>query len=278
MNRRKFLLAGTAAVVGTALTGTAYARYEASWLHVDRQTVPVPRLPTEFAGLTVALLADIHHGPFVSLDYVREVVAVTNALAPDLIALPGDFIQSDRREVAPCFGVLRELRAPLGIWAVPGNHDHWQGVERCHRALRDCGFQDVTNTGRWLERGAARLRIGGVDDLWNGKQNLAAALGDTGPDEACLLLCHNPDYVETIADQRVRLALCGHLHGGQILLPGISWQVPSSYGRKYLAGLVQAPHTRAFVTRGIGTVGLPLRFRARPEVNLLTLVPETFAG
>jgi predicted MPP superfamily phosphohydrolase len=273
MDRRKFLRRAAATVAGASLAGAAYTRYEAGWLHIDRQTVSVPRLPNEFAGLTVALLADIHHGPFVSLDYVREVVAATNALAADLIAVPGDFIQHNRNEVRPCFEALSALRAPLGVWAVPGNHDHWQGVKHCHQAMRDFGLIDVTNTGRWLERGAARLRVGGVDDLWNGTQDLDAALGDAGPGETCLLLCHNPDYVESITDDRVGLALCGHLHGGQINLPGVSWQVPSHYGRKYLAGLVRAPHTLAFVTRGVGTIGLPLRFRARPEVNLLTLTP-----
>src|SRR5262245_29134884 len=203
MNRRKFLRAALTCAAGGALAGTGYGAYEAGWLRIDRQRVRVPRLPKELAGLTVALLADVHHGPFVGTDYIREVVAATNALAPDLIALPGDFIQSRRREVRPCFEALAGLRAPLGVWAVPGNHDHWQGVTHCHRAMREFGLIDVTNTGRWLERGAARLRVCGVDDLWNGNQDLDAALGDARPDETALLLCHNPDYVETVTDGRV---------------------------------------------------------------------------
>jgi predicted MPP superfamily phosphohydrolase len=85
-------------------------------------------------------------------------------------------------------------------------------------------------------------------------------------------LCHNPDYAETLRDRRVGLVLSGHMHGGQIVLPGVGYRrLPSRYGTKYLQGLVRAPATQVFVSRGVGTVGLPLRFRCRPEVNLLTL-------
>jgi predicted MPP superfamily phosphohydrolase len=111
-----------------------------------------------------------------------------------------------------------------------------------------------------------------VDDLWHGQQDLDAALGDATDDDACVLLCHNPDYAEKLRDRRVGLMLSGHMHGGQIVLPGLGYHcIPSRYGLKYLQGLVQAPCTRVFVSRGLGTVGLPLRIRCRPEINLLTL-------
>jgi predicted MPP superfamily phosphohydrolase len=273
MNRRTFLRrAGLAATVPALAAG--YGLGEAGWLRVTRHTIAVPRLPPAFAGLTVALGADLHHGPFNSLGFIRSAVAALNGLNADLIALSGDFIQnSNPAYVRPCFEALAELRAPLGVFAVLGNHDHWCGPRVVHTAIRDFGLADVTNAGRWLERGRDRLRLGGVDDLWNGRQNLAAALDDTAPDETCILLSHNPDYAEVITDPRVGLVLSGHLHGGQILLPGLPPQVPSHYGAKYLAGLVRAPHTLAFVTRGVGVVGLPFRFRAPPEVNLLTLIP-----
>jgi predicted MPP superfamily phosphohydrolase len=276
MNRRKFLRW----TVGTSLAGmaggAAYGRAEAGWIRVVGQTIAVPRLPRPFAGCRVALLTDPHHGPFNSTDFIREAVATVNRLAPDLVALGGDFIQrGDVRYVEPCFRLLGELRAPWGVFAVPGNHDHVRhSADAVRRAMREYGLIDVTNSGRWLHAGGSRLRIAGVDDFLCGTQDLPAALGDATPHDACVLLSHNPDYAEELTDRRIALVLSGHTHGGQIVIPGLGYhRIPSRYGLKYLEGLVQAPRTQVFVSRGLGTVGLPFRFRCPPEVNLLTLVP-----
>jgi uncharacterized protein len=274
MNRRQFLkgIAGSALIV--PLAGAAYGRAEAGWIDITRHTIAVPHLPPPFVGKTIALLTDPHHGPFNSLPFLHSIVEQANALKPDLIALPGDFIQGPRREfIDPALQVWSPLRAPLGVYAVPGNHDHMRGnVAAVRRAIRDSGLTDLTNTGCWIELDGHRLRLGGVDDLWHGKQDLDAALGDATDKDACILLCHNPDYAETLRDPRVGLMLSGHMHGGQIVIPGLGYHgLPSRYGLKYLQGLIKAPRTQVFVSRGLGTVGLPLRIRCRPEINLLTL-------
>jgi predicted MPP superfamily phosphohydrolase len=274
MKRRAFLKWAVRGTLGTSLLGVGYARFEATWVRITRHTVAVPRLPAPFVGKTVALLTDPHHGPFNSLSYLRSVVALTNGLAPDLVALGGDYVHgpSERSCLDPCLRTFGELRAPLGVYAVPGNHDHWNSGRDVRRAFRENGILDVTNDGRWVEVGGSRLRLAGVDDLWTGKQDLDAALGSATEADACLLLSHNPDYAETLTDPRVGLVLSGHLHGGQITLPGLGYaRVPSRYGLKYLAGLVRAPHTQVFVSRGLGTITLPFRFCCRPEINLLTL-------
>jgi predicted MPP superfamily phosphohydrolase len=279
MNRRKFLkraAIGVGSALGLGTAGWAYGRFEATWLRVVDQTIAVPRLPPPFAGLRVALLTDPHLGPFNSEEYIRSAVDRANALAADLIAVGGDFAQGDhgRDFVRVCVREMGRLRAPLGVFGVPGNHDHWDGIAVTHQAMRDFGITDVTNTGTWLERDGYRLRLGGVDDLLYGKPRLVPALGDAGPDDCCLLLSHNPEVTERLTDRRVSLVLSGHMHGGQIVIPGIGYQrLPAYYGAKYLEGLVQGPCTAVFVSRGIGTVTLPLRFRCRPEINLLTLVP-----
>jgi predicted MPP superfamily phosphohydrolase len=155
---------------------------------------------------------------------------------------------------------------------VLGNHDNWDGRAESQAALAEAGITEVTNTGVWIERGGARLRVSGVGDLWTDRQDLGAALGDASDRDAVLLLAHNPDYVETLTDRRVGLVLSGHTHGGQIVLPRYGAPiVPSQYGQKYLQGLVQGPACRVFVTRGVGTVTPPVRFHCRPEVALLTL-------
>jgi predicted MPP superfamily phosphohydrolase len=274
MNRRRFFKIALGAAAGSSVLSLGYARLEATRLRVERQTITVPRLPAPFAGKTIALLADLHHGPFTSLEQIEVIVDTTNALGPDLVALAGDYVVESRGHVyiAPCLRELGRLRAPLGVFAVPGNHDHYDDIALTRQAIRDNGITDVTNAGCWLEFHGTRLRLGGVDDLWTGEQHLGAALGDATAQDTCLLLCHNPDYVETLRDARVGLVLSGHLHGGQIVVPGLGYHfLPSKYGTKYLHGLVRTPYTQVYVSRGLGTTGLPLRFRCCPEINLLTL-------
>lgn len=264
--------------------GTAYAAWEAKRPRVTRLETTLRHLPAAFDGLTVAFLSDTHHGPFVSVEYLAEVVRMTNALRPDIVALGGDYVQrrrkaflhlgiDHRRYIAPGIEVFEDLEAPLGRFAVLGNHDYRTEPGLTRRALADAGFTDLTNTGVWLERpGGARVRIAGVDDCRAGRPRLGPALGDLGEDEACLLVTHNPDYVELIRDPRVDLVLSGHTHGGQVVLPLFGAPVlPSRYGQKYRSGLVQAPTARVFVTTGVGTIGPPVRFCCPPEVALITL-------
>lgn len=260
-------------LLGTVVAGIAYSLTETFWTQVTRTTIPVPRLPTEFDGLKIVLLTDIHHGTYTGIDFVRRVVATTNGLRPDLVLLGGDYVHGRTGEdyALPCLAALNGLEAPLGVWSVPGNHDYWEHIRRYHAALAVTNIGDLCNRGVWLSRGASRIRLGGIDDLWCGRPDLASALGDTGPNDCALLLCHNPDYVERLTDPRVRLVMSGHMHGGQVLLPFIPPQVPSNYGAKYLKGLIQGPTTQVYVSRGLGTVSLPFRFRSRPEIALLTL-------
>ena len=272
-NRRKFVkrLVG---LTGAGVVGSfAYSWFEASWMQVTRSAIPVAHLPTPFEGKTIAVLADIHYGRFNSIVFVRKIVDATNELQPDLIALVGDYVHhSEGRDLfAACFAELKRLTAPLGVYCVPGNHDYWDNIDYYHAAIASSNITELTNRGVWISLGGARLRIGGVDDLWCGHPNLDAALDDCKRDDAAVLLCHNPDYVEDLADPRVGLVLSGHTHGGQILLPFVRPQVPSRFGAKYLKGLIQGPVAQVYVSRGLGVVTVPFRFRSRPEIALLTL-------
>src|SRR5205085_218693 len=216
MNRRSFVTRSLAGVLAAPVLGMGYGTYEATWLRVDRQTIAVPYLPSAFQGKTVGILADPHHSQFVSLDFVQTAVDQLLALTPDLILLPGDFVHShpDHVYMRPSIEAMSRLQAPLGVYAIPGNHDHWDNVEVLHRCLRDFGIPDLTNTGRWINLDGARLRLGGVDDLWDGTQLLNAALDGARPGDCCLLMAHNPDYVEHLRDRRVGLVVSGHTHGG----------------------------------------------------------------
>lgn len=279
MDRRKFLKTASMTALGSSAAFLIYPFLEAKWCRLVRRTIALPNLPPPFQGTTIALVADVHHGSFVPLAYIRHVVSMTNALKPDIVALAGDFVDRDEAFIAPGIEALGNLRARLGRFAVRGNHDNKNpaGMRAfgpiSQAALAGANLFDMNNRGAWIERGGARLRICGVGDLWTDHQDLETALGDATLSDAVVLLSHNPDFVETIRDRRVGLVLSGHTHGGQIVLPGYGAPiVPSDYGQKYLYGLVKGPCCQVFVTRGVGTVSPPVRFFCRPEVVLITLV------
>lgn len=272
MNRRTFVKAAIGTALATPFAAASYGLFESTWLKVDRQTLPLPRLPRSFDGTTVAFLTDIHHGPFTNLDYVTDVVRTTRMLQPDLILLGGDYSLRDSKYIGPCFEALSSLKAPMGVYGVLGNHDYWHGLNETQDGMQSAKITELTNTGVWFERRSERFRLAGIDDLWMGHRDLKAALGDAKNTDACLLLSHNPDVAETMRDPRVGLILSGHTHGGQVLVPGVGAPfVPSHYGAKYLKGFVEAPNTKVYVSRGLGLVGGPIRVGSRPELTFITL-------
>ena len=281
-NRRSFLRRlGRAGLALTAFGGATacYGLWEAKSLRVRRYDVPVPNLPRPFHGKKVALLADIHHGRYVGLDYVREVVARANTLRADFFTLAGDFGNEWSRnaeELPPCLAELARLDSPLGSFAVPGNHD-WGHEGRIYRQSIAAvpKLHDLTNRAIRLSLGGEHLWLAGVDDHKRGRPDQAAALRGIPDGAAVVLLSHNPDFAEEHPDPRVGLVLSGHTHGGQVRFPctNAPW-APTRYGPKYLRGLVQGPASRVFVSCGLGLAGAPVRFNVPPEICLLTLVPE----
>ena len=270
-NRRSFLKKGLVAAAAFCVAGTGYPFLEAHWLRTKRYTITVPSLGEAFSGFRIAFLSDFHHGPQIGLAPIRKAVATANRAKPDVIVLGGDYVYREPDFIRPCFDALKNLRAPLGVYAVLGNHDHYEDPDLTKQCIKEAGFRELTNTGQWLTRANHRLRIAGVGDLWEDKQNLEAALGDAGNEDPCILVSHNPDYVEKIANKRVGLVLSGHTHGGQVYLPGIGAPVvPSRYGNKYRYGLVKTPSTQVLVSCGIGTISPPVRFCCRPEVVVAT--------
>jgi predicted MPP superfamily phosphohydrolase len=273
MDRRKFLKMGGMTALGSMTAAGVYPFLEAKWCRLTRRTIRLANLPSAFRGTTLALVSDVHHGPFVPLMYIRHVVDLVNSLGPDLVLLAGDYVSHHSCYIAPGIEALGKLKARLGRFAVLGNHDHWESAPESRQALAESGISLTDNTGFWVDRQGARLRICGVGDLWTDRQDPRAALGDATQRDAVIMLSHNPDFAETFRDHRVGLMVSGHTHGGQVVLPGFGAPiVPSRYGQKYLHGLVQGPSCQVFITRGVGTISPPVRFFCRPEVALITLV------
>lgn len=245
---------------------------EPDQLRVTQVSVAFPNLPPAFEGLRIAQLTDVHHGPTVSLEFVQRAVDMANGLEPDLVALTGDYVYRGTEYIPPCIRLLGRLQAPLGVFAVLGNHDHWHGASLTREWMARVGIVDLSNSAVPIRCGDDWLWLAGVGDLWEDTQRLDYALADAPADASVLLLSHNPDYAHLLTDRRVGLMLSGHTHGGQVNLPLIGPPIlPLRYGRKYAVGLVRDDWKQVFISRGVGTIIPAIRFRCRPEVALITL-------
>lgn len=251
-----------------------YARQlRAGRLAVRTLDVAVEDLPAALEGLRIAHLSDFHAGPFLGPESLADVVAATNALTPDLVCLTGDFITHRADEgvaLAPAFAAIR---APLGAFAVFGNHDYRERREgEIERALAAAGVRTLRNSGAAVERGGARVVISGIEDVEEGKVvDLDAALARRRAGDLLVLLAHHPDTVLRVGGRGIGLVLSGHTHGGQVVLAGRS---VFGFARRsrYLRGLHRVDGTMLHVSAGIGVLVLPFRVGAPAEVALLRLV------
>lgn len=293
MARRALLRAGCGgalAALSAGLLGPAYSLVvEPGWLEITRPTVWLPHLPAYLDGITIAQLSDLHVTPQRGADLARRAVAVVNGEHPDLIVLTGDYVTHSADYVTLCAEALAPLAAPLGVYAVLGNHDVWTDADRVAAGLAEVGIAVLRDRALALSVPPGRLWLVGIDDLgytnrpwarcdafealWRDALAHGAEMLEALPsDEPRLLLVHNPDVYEVLPARRVDLALSGHTHGGQVRLPVLGAPLlPSCYGNKYAAGLVQAPRWPVYVNRGLGTVSPPVRLNCRPEVTILTL-------
>lgn len=279
MTRRAGTLLAVAAT--TSLAGAALLAWavivEPGRLVVRETRVLSTRWPSDRPPLRIAVLTDLHVGSFRNgLERLDEVVARTNAERPDLVVLLGDFVIHGvmlGRFVEPEATARRlaGLRAPYGIVAVLGNHDWWMDGPRIRGDLERAGIRVLENDATPIADGPRRFWVAGVADLWTRPVSIARALSGVPAGEPVILLTHSPDVFPEVPE-RVALTLAGHTHGGQVALPILGRPiVPSRYGQRYVYGLVVEDGRALFVSPGIGTSLLPVRFRVPPEISIVTL-------
>ncbi len=235
----------------------------------------IPRWSAGMKPLRIAAIADVHTGaPHITLDALREMVARTNAARPDLVVLLGDYVIHGvvgGRFVPPepTAAVLGDLHAPLGVFAVLGNHDWWYDGARVGRALTDAGIPVLVDEAVALRTRGGPLWVAGVGDRWTRPADVERALGAVPAGAPVIVLTHSPDVFPEVPD-RVLLTLAGHTHGGQVNLPFLGRLiVPSAYGARFAIGHVREGGRDLFVTPGVGTSIIPVRFRVPPEVSIL---------
>lgn len=279
LTRRQVIKKGLRAGWWALGATSAYAWIvEPRWQEVVRPVIGIKDLPAAFEGLKIGVLADFHFGSWISPSEVQTACQTLMSLKPDLIALPGDFLQRGwEHEIPNMEEGISGLSAPMGVYAVLGNHDHYGPSRRLTDHLEKMDYHVMMNEAIAFEREGKRLWLCGTDDLRRGVYLPQKALGGIPEDEPRIMLQHTPDAAEELDPSwRVDLAISGHMHGGQMwpmaLIPGM---VPSRYGVKFARGLVQGKGHRVYVTRGIGGQG-PGRPRlfSRPEITLMTLVRQ----
>lgn len=253
---------------------TARRRWRHPAIEITQRRLEIPRLPAAFSGLRLVQLSDIHHGLYLPLERVEEAVRVANSLHPHLIALTGDFVSNSRKYIEPVARALSRLHAPLGVFAVLGNHDCRVGAQHVAAALEGHGIEVLRNRHVRLARDSASLFVAGVDDLRYGKDNLQQALAGVTRGWPTLLLCHNPAILPYAATYGVELVLAGHTHGGQVGLPRLrSLAARRGVRLPWADGWQELNGTQLYISRGLGTVVFPIRFRCPAEIPVLQLHP-----
>ena len=267
-----------AAALGAAGLGVWAFAIEPASLRTREYELTIPAWPAACDGMRVAVLADLHVGsPWNGLDRLAEVVAETNASRPDLVLLAGDYViqRVPGGTYVPPEAIaegLRGLEAPLGRFAVLGNHERVRGSDRVRSALEAAGIRVLEDEATPVGKTECSFWLAGFRDLGS-RHDVAGALAQVSDARPVLGLTHNPDLFPTIP-ARVSLTVAGHTHGGQVHLPFLGRPyVSTATGDRYAIGHVVESGRHLFVNPGIGTSVLPVRFRVPPEISVLVLRP-----
>jgi uncharacterized protein len=266
ISRRSALKALTAvaagAIGGAAIHGYAFERHA---IGLTETELPISGLPSAFDRLRVGFITDLHHSPMVGLDDIHRAVSLVASARPDLVVLGGDYVTyGDWRFADPCAEALGTLTPPLGIFAVLGNHDDERFVPAALKARRIVLLRDEWTT---ISRAGSSFVFAGIRFWTRSAADIGRILaGAKGP---TLLAAHDPRRLEEAAALDVGGVLAGHTHGGQVVLPIVGALTRRRF--PVLAGHARRGNTEMFVSRGVGTVIVPVRINCPPEVALVTL-------
>jgi predicted MPP superfamily phosphohydrolase len=282
--RRQFLERSANAVVAAPFVAGAYGLFYGRLnLEINRQRIRLPRLPKAFAGFRIVQLSDIHIGPFMPADQISRYVQIANDLKPELLALTGDFVTWDPSTQTAVVSALTGLRAPFGIFGCLGNHEAWSHTEdSITRMFQQVGIRILRRENVRISAHGESLNLMGVDfetsrHMAPGSEKFVRVYLEgveplVAPGSVNVLMSHNPDTFDRAAEMGIDLSLAGHTHGGQVALEFVSPEIaPSRLVTPYVAGWFQKPGGQLYVNRGIGTIGVPIRIGAPPEITVYEL-------
>jgi predicted MPP superfamily phosphohydrolase len=285
ITRRRFLKTSAYVAAGAALYAGEMERH---WIEFSSSEVTIAGLHPAFDGFRAVQISDIHFDEFTESFFLQGAVNRVNKLNPDIVFLTGDFVTHSpisrrifKQAAWQCAAILNQLTCS-SRFACLGNHDMLVGKEQGEKALAANGITLLNNDYRPVERGGGRFWLAGLEDALEGKPDPGAAIPPSirhVPGEPVVLLCHAPDYADTLlaqpAGQSVALMLSGHTHGGQVRLPLIGALNLPEMGKKYVEGWFRLGNLQLNVNRGLGTVALPFRFDCPPEISVITLRSPT---
>jgi len=271
LTRRRFLKSASLTAAGT-LGFAGYGFSNALDLPgLRRHRFDLPNLPPAWEGLKILQISDVHAGPYMDADRMSRVRDMANRLNPDLIVFTGD--QMDRRNSDADLFVrgFSGISAPMGVWGILGNHDHFIDPGRSEWALEAAGIQPLVNGAVTFERSGASLALVGIEDLQarDGRTPDFSVI-EKYPTSFRICLCHQPQGWHQAAAAGAHLTISGHTHGGQIALTGRNLNV-ARFSTRYVAGPYRREEAFLYVSRGVGVGALPVRVGAPPEIDLLTL-------
>ena len=279
LTRRAFLGCAGEAAASLALYAGEHGRHQ---LDLERRTISIARLPEAFHGLRIAQISDIHLAEYTEPWFVEQAVRMVNRLKPDIVLLTGDFIcmgpinKSSAEKYAPlCAELMGKIECPHR-YGVLGNHDWMVNGDLVVASMASVGIPILHNTSLPFERDGARIWIAGIMDALSWESDVNAAIPKTADKdrEPVILMAHEPDILPAVARLNAfDLMVSGHTHGGQVRLPFLPPLLLPPLGKRFVEGHFRMGRTQLYVNRGIGSVGLPFRFRCPSEVTELTLQP-----
>ncbi|MGJ8698009.1 MAG: metallophosphoesterase [Verrucomicrobiaceae bacterium] len=262
-------------IIAAAIPSAAWGFLgEPDTLSITQKNLTLKDWPPALAGFRIAHLTDLHFRPGVDDALLTKLTAAVQASGPDLILITGDFLIRDPSSLPELCRHLKKLSATHGIIASPGNHDRWHcssGFLKKH--LEAAGISYLQNHATTLTIKGEQLYLPGLDSIWGGNIDPSRAWKAHRKGDPVIALVHEPDVFDHLHPTRpLTLQLSGHTHGGQCRVPLIGYAPAKvKYGRNYLYGHYQKNDAQLWVGRGIGTVGLRVRFACPPELSILTL-------
>ena len=301
ISRRGFLSAGLLGGLGLVSVATLpYTNDTTTRLVLNEITIPHPLLPKSFEEFRIAVISDLHLGVFVPDELILEAVKQIKESSPDLILLAGDYLGIPDSYPALLFSdfrnskfqgkksssliekiyqqlllLLSSLKAPHGVYATLGNHDHWNDSRIFLKTFADSNITTLVNEMVVLRRSSDQIKLFGFDDFWTGIPRFDKSFTDPNDDTFRIAISHNPDLLGHSLLKNFNnfdLGICGHTHGGQIILPLVG--APYGYNVRYpqfATGLTVHNESYIYTSKGIGVVEIPYRVNCMPEVSLLTL-------
>jgi predicted MPP superfamily phosphohydrolase len=271
LTRRKFLKSASLTAAGTfGFAGYGFSN-ALDLPGVRQRRFDLPNLPLEWEGLRILQISDVHAGPYMDAERMTRMRDMAHSLNPDLIVFTGD--QMDRRDSDADLFVqgFSGISAPMGVWGILGNHDHFIDPKRSEWALEAAGIQPLVNSAVTFERSGASLALIGIEDLQarDGREPDFSVL-EKYPKSFRICLCHQPQGWHQAAAAGAHLTLSGHTHGGQIALTGRNLNI-ARFSTRYVAGPYRREEAFLYVSRGVGVGAVPVRVGAPPEIDFLTL-------